>query len=206
MNTDLYKTIAHSSEGIFKDRGSKFIALAFPVVNENDITFCLEKVKKQYFDARHHCYAWRLGILPQQHYRANDDGEPSNSAGQPIYGQIRSKDLTNILIVVVRYFGGTLLGVGGLINAYRTAASEALNNTQIVEKRVNNHITISYPYPVMNEVMKIIKDEKLEQINQKFEMNCELTLIVGMMDSEKICQKLNKVESLIISDIQKCIF
>jgi len=159
---DTYKTISQSSEGIYKEKGSKFISLAYPVTSEDQIREIVQFLKKEHHSARHHCYAWRLGH-EKTHFSANDDGEPSSTAGKPILGQIQSFDLTNILIVVVRYFGGTLLGVSGLINAYRNAALDAINQAEIVELLVEQQLLIEFGYESMNEVMKIFKDEKLPQ-------------------------------------------
>ena len=152
---DTYKTIEKPSEGLFKDKGSKFISLAFPVNSEEEIKEIVQSIKKEHHSARHHCYAWRLGA-DQLHFRANDDGEPSSTAGKPILGQIQSFDLTNILIVVVRYFGGTLLGVSGLINAYRSAALDAINQAEIVEKLVEKWLLVDFDYGAMNEDRKSV--------------------------------------------------
>ncbi|MCD4710671.1 MAG: YigZ family protein, partial [Bacteroidales bacterium] len=159
--TDLYKTIQTPSEGIYKEKGSKFLSFACRVSNEESIKQHLATLQKQYHDARHHCYAWRLEP-EKSRYRVNDDGEPSGSAGRPIYGQIVSRDLTDLLVVVVRYFGGTLLGVGGLINAYRSAASDALDHTSIIECKVYDRLRLEFGYDRMNAVMKVIKDFQLD--------------------------------------------
>jgi uncharacterized YigZ family protein len=168
MFSDTYKTIEGLANGVFKNKGSKFIAFAYPVKNETEVKEKLLYLKKEYHDARHHCFAYVLG-LDKTVYRVNDDGEPSGTAGKPILGQINSKDLTNILIVVIRYFGGTLLGVSGLINAYKQATIAALNNANIIEKTVNEIYIVRVPYDAMNDVMKILKEEKAEIINQYFE-------------------------------------
>jgi len=152
-------------------------------------------LRKEHFNARHHCYAFRLGA-DKQAYRANDDGEPKYTAGKPILGQIQSKDLTNILVVVVRYFGGTLLGVGGLINAYRQAAADALGNAVIIEKTVNEFYEIAFDYLQMSQVMKIIKDENLEQIQHNFESDCKLVFSVRKNNSNKIVELFNKISNL----------
>ena len=143
--SDSYLTIADPTEGLFKDKGSKFLAYAYPVDNEDEIKELVQHLKKEHYSARHHCYAWRLGA-DKTHFRANDDGEPSSTAGKPILGQIQRLDLTNILIVVVRYFGGTLLGVSGLINAYREAAVDALEHAEIVEKLVEEIFWVEFDY------------------------------------------------------------
>lgn len=195
---DTYKTIAAASEGLFKDKGSKFIAFAFPVSSENEIKEIIQSIKKEHYSARHHCYAWRLG-QEKLHFRANDDGEPSSTAGKPILGQIQSFDLTNILIVVVRYFGGTLLGVSGLINAYRNAALDVILNSEIVEKLVEQKLLVEYGYEVMNEVMKLFKDEKLPQTDPQFDLNCRITTSVRLSDLARITEELEKIEGLKLS-------
>ncbi len=156
--SDTYHSIKQTSEGLFKDRGSKFFAYAYPVKTENEIKERLLELRKLHPTARHHCYAYRLGA-DKQNYRANDDGEPSNTAGKPILGQIQSFDLTNVLVVVVRYFGGTLLGVGGLINAYKLGAAEALKNAEIVEHYITFNYEVKFPSENMNDVLRILKDK-----------------------------------------------
>jgi len=200
MIEDTFKTIATASQGIFKDRGSKFLAFAFPVKNEFELTNHLNDLRKEYYDARHHCYAWSLGAI-REHYRVNDDGEPSSTGGKPIYGQMLSFEITNVLIVVVRYFGGTLLGVSGLINAYKTAAADAIKNAEIIVCTVNDVFELTFDYLVMNDVMKIIKDEKLEPQNTLFEMNCKLEISIRQSLTEKILNKLNKIDSLKINKL-----
>jgi uncharacterized YigZ family protein len=183
---DTYNTITSpSKEVIFKDRGSKFYGYAFPVKTEVEIKEHIENLKKSHFNARHWCYAWQLGKEYNQ-YRANDDGEPSNSAGMPIYGQLQSFNLTNTLIVVVRYFGGTKIGVGGLIQAYKTAAQWALEESKIIEKTIDVHFKLLFDYPEMNVVMRIIKDQNLKIIHQKLELNCEYTLSIRLKDADRI--------------------
>jgi len=192
---DSYKTISKPSEGFFKDKGSKFYAFAFPVENEEDISKIQKELRKKYYDARHHCYAFMLGH-EKNNYRASDDGEPANSSGPPILGQIRSFELTNILIVVIRYFGGTKLGIPGLINAYRTASAEALKNAEIVEKTVNSSIEFLFTYPEMNTVMRIIKEENLEIVSQDFQMNCKIRISVRKSHLEKIVLKLKNFPNI----------
>jgi len=192
---DIYKTIQSPSEGLFKDKGSRFIAYAFPVYSEEEIKERLLNLRKDHFSARHHCYAWRLGA-DKKHFRANDDGEPSSSAGKPILGQIQSFNLSNILIVVVRYFGGTLLGVSGLINAYRSAAKDAIENGQIIEKTVENIILVEFGYESMNNVMKVFKDEQLPQLSTQFDMMCLIKTSVRLSDSARIQALLTKVEGV----------
>ena len=183
---DTYKTILKpSKEVLFKDKNSKFFGYAFPVLNEDDIKEHIEALKKQHHSARHWCYAYQLGTEAIK-YRANDDGEPSNSAGMPIYGQIQSFDVTNVLIVVVRYFGGVKLGVGGLINAYRTSAQLALEASKIEELTINIDYLISFDYKNMNKVMRIIKEKNLNIVNHKMEMDCQITISVRKKDAETI--------------------
>ncbi|MBI9039621.1 MAG: YigZ family protein [Bacteroidales bacterium] len=194
---DTYKTINKQSVGVFKDRGSKFIGIAIPVISENDIKDMLETIRKKYYDATHHCYAYQLGF-DKSAYRINDDGEPSGTAGKPIFGQILSNDLTNILIVVIRYYGGTKLGVPGLINAYKTSAAIALENSEIITKIVKEIYEIEYDYLAMNNVMKIIKEEKLEQLENIFDLKCKIVFAVRKNNSTKVYEKLKNVNSLSI--------
>ena len=184
--TDTYKTIAASSEEIlFKDKSSKFFGYAFPVTNEDEIKDCIEKIKKEHNSARHWCYAWQLGT-EEVKYRVNDDGEPTNSAGKPIYGQIQSFEVTNVLIIVVRYFGGVKLGVGGLISAYRSAAQMALANSKIIKKTININYLITFDYVNMNKVMRVIKEKKINITNQQLETNCRIEISVRKKDSKNI--------------------
>lgn len=183
---DLYKTIEQpSEETLFKDRNSKFFGYAFPIADESDVANALESLKKQHHTARHFCYAWQLGI-EQFRYRANDDGEPSNSAGMPIYGQIQSFGLTNVLIVSVRYFGGTKLGVGGLINAYRTSAKLAIESSVIVKKTIDVLFELQFGYEMMSKVMKIIRENQLKMVQQKMEVSCEIQILVRKSEVVKI--------------------
>lgn len=170
---DHYLTIENKTEGVFKDKGSKFISFAFPVRSEDEIKNILDALRKKYHDARHHCYAWVLGA-GGNNFRANDDGEPSSTAGKPILGQIHSLDLTNILVVVVRYFGGVLLGTGGLINAYRNSSRDALEKATIIKEFFYVLYDLTFPYSEMNSVMKIIKDTNAETSDQSFEINCRM--------------------------------
>lgn len=195
---DVYFTIEKPAEGLFKDRGSKFISFAFPVTNEDEVKKHLADLRKEHPSANHHCYAFRLGA-DKLAYRSNDDGEPSNTAGKPILGQIQSKDLTNILIVVVRYFGGTLLGVGGLITAYRQAAAEAIANSVIVERTVNEIYELKFGYLQMNDVMKVMKDEKLEQLSQDFQLDCKLSFRVRKSNSVKVYDLFKKMNGIEIT-------
>jgi len=200
--TDLYRTIENHSDGIYKEKGSKFLAFAYPVSTEEEISQFQANLRKQYHDARHHCYAWRLG--PEKlRYRVNDDGEPSGSAGKPIFAQIQSRDLSDILVVVVRYFGGTLLGVGGLIRAYRSAASDALDRNTFVERRVFDKMKLDFAYLQMNSVMKQIKDMHLEFENQLFDLDCSLILRVWKRKSEQVFREFSKIEGCKISLIEE---
>jgi len=183
---DTYQTIVKASdEALFKDRGSKFYGYAYPVTSEEEIKAHIESLKKQHHTARHWCYAWQLG-MEYNSYRANDDGEPSNSAGMPIYGQLQSYDVTNVLVVVVRYFGGTKLGVGGLVQAYKTAAQQALENSSIVQRTINTNFLLKFDYTEMNVVMRIIKDENLKIVKQQMEMSCVFEISVRKKDGERI--------------------
>lgn len=198
---DTYRTISKPSEGIFKDKGSKFISFAFPVISEDEIRDIIHSIKKEHHSARHHCYAWRLGY-EKLLFRANDDGEPSSTAGKPILGQIQSHDLTNILIVVVRYFGGILLGTNGLINAYRNAAADAVNQSEITERVVEAKLLVEFGYGVMNEVMKVFKDEKLPQIDPQFHLQCRISTRVRLSNQIRISEELKKIEGLKITDLE----
>ena len=185
---DSYKTIAKPSEGeLFKDKNSKFYGYAFPVSNEDQIKTHLEAIKKEHYAARHWCYAYQLGT-EKQRYRVNDDGEPGNSAGMPIYGQIQSYQLTNILIIVVRYYGGTKLGMGGLINAYRTGANLALEAAEIIERTIDSRFQLQFEYKHMSKVMRMLKEQRVEIINQKLEHNCLLEISVRKGNSSKVLE------------------
>lgn len=194
---DTYNTIECPAEAIFKDKGSKFLAFAFPVRTEEEIKEHLNKLKQDHHTANHHCYAFRLGA-DKSAFRSNDDGEPANTAGKPILGQIQSKDLTNILIVVVRYFGGTLLGVSGLINAYKTAAAAVLQNSKIFECTVNEEYEVLFSHEAMGEVMKLLKDEKVTMYNQKFELNCSLLFSIRKSHADMLIGKLKKTPQVTI--------
>ena len=190
---DTYKTLAFPSEEIlFKEKSSKFFGYAFPVASETEIKEILESLKKQHPAARHWCYAWQIGTEKVQ-FRANDDGEPSNSAGMPIYGQIQSFGITNILIVVVRYFGGIKLGVGGLISAYKTAAQMALEVSEIVEKTIDVDYLITFDYKNMNKVMRVIKEKNLNIVSQKMENNCEIEISTRKKNAETIFEIFNSM-------------
>lgn len=183
--SDVYKTIEQESTGYFKDKGSKFYAYAYPLKNEDEVKDIIVKLKKEHHSARHHCYAWRLGT-EEIKTRANDDGEPSSTAGKPILGQLLSSEVTNILVVVVRYFGGTLLGVSGLINAYKSATIEALNNADIKTKLIENTFELKFEYPLLNPVMNTIKREALDIVTTDFQESCKLIFSVRKSEAEKI--------------------
>lgn len=198
MDKDVYKTIDKAStEALFKDRGSKFYGYAFPVTNEEEIKENIEFLKKQHYNARHWCFAWQLGMKYEK-YRANDDGEPTNSAGTPIYGQLQAFEVTNILVVVVRYFGGTKLGVSGLIQAYKTAAKLALENSEIIQKTINEKFILQFNYSEMNKVMRIVKDEQISIINQKLDLNCMYTISVRKKEADKVFKLFNETYKVLI--------
>lgn len=190
-----YKTIKNSSEGSYKEKGSKFLGFAFPVESEEEIKQKLVDLRKKYFDARHHCYAFMLGA-DKSRFRAADDGEPNHSAGDPILGQIRSKDLTNVLVVVVRYSGGTKLGVGGLITAYKTAAEEALNNNIIVECELIHAIKLQYDFSASAEAMKLVKEFDVKIISQDFSDRASLTGELSLRNLDAFTQKIQLLIAL----------
>ena len=196
---DVYKTIEGPVEGLYKEKGSRFIALGYPVESEEEIKSIIAALKDKYYDARHHCYAWRLGVA-KTNFRMNDDGEPSSTAGKPILGQIQARDLTNILLVVIRYFGGIKLGVSGLLNAYREAANDALQHAAIIEKTVNEKLRIRFSYLVMNDVMKIVKEEAPEILERNFELECEMLLSIRQKNMPVLRNRLEQVESVAFSD------
>lgn len=199
--SDTYITLAGPAEGLYKEKGSKFIALAYPVFSEEDVKQCLAEARKIYFDARHHCYAYILGAA-RTIYRANDDGEPNHSAGDPILGQIRSAGLSNVLVIVVRYFGGTKLGVGGLIQAYKTAAAEALANAKTIEKHETSFIQLRFEYPAMNDVMSLVKEFNVPIKEQQFEMACSLTVEIRKQQTETFVQRALKTEGVEITQLK----
>ncbi|GGZ14348.1 hypothetical protein GCM10007049_02760 [Echinicola pacifica] len=192
---DTFLTLKEDSESIYKEKGSKFLAFAYPVDHEEDIKEKLDALRKKYYDARHHCYAYMLG-KDQTQFRANDDGEPNHSAGDPILGQIRSYNLTNVLIVVVRYFGGVKLGVGGLISAYKTAASYAIEENEIITAIVTQKIQFQFEYLDMNEVMRLIKDYELEIITQDFDNTCHMKLRVREGVLPEVLAKMEDIPSV----------
>jgi len=193
--TDVYKTIAEISKGYFTEQRSKFISYALPVRSPEEVKEKIDAFRKQYYDAHHVCWTYMLGA-ERLLYRVNDDGEPSSTAGKPILGVINSHGLTDILIVVVRYFGGVKLGTSGLIAAYRAAAFEAIANAEIIEKTVDETITIGFTYPYLNDVMKIVKEINSQILVQKFDTDCEMTLQIRRSEMEKLKNCLLKVETL----------
>ena len=195
MSSDTYTTIKNRSQGLYKEKGSRFIASAWPVSDQEEIRLIIDNIQKEYHDARHHCFAYMLGNK-RDIWRTNDDGEPSGTAGRPILGQINSFDLTNVLIVVSRYFGGTLLGVSGLINAYRTAARSAIENADIIECTINDYYEINFPYDSMNDVMKILKDEAIGQTDHLFDLECRIKISFRASLREKVIERLARVEGL----------
>jgi len=183
---DTYKTIEISVENIlYKEKNSKFFGFAFPVTSEIEVKTHLENLKTEHFSARHWCYAYQIGTEIIK-FRANDDGEPSNSAGMPIYGQIQSFDITNVLVVVVRYFGGVKLGIGGLISAYKTSAQLTLNEANIIEKTIDKQFKITFDYKNMNKVMRIIKEKNIQIVHQKMELNCEIQIATRKKNTKEI--------------------
>ena len=200
---DTYKTITEPSEGIYTEKRSKFIAIALPVRTHEEIKAHLEVYKKKYYDARHVCYAYMLGH-ERKDFRANDNGEPSGTAGKPILGQINSNELTDILIIVVRYFGGIKLGTSGLIVAYKAAAAEAIASATIVEKTVDDEVTVLFEYPFMNDIMRIVKEEEPAIIQQSYDMDCSMTLRIRRSMMPRLMARLEKVETArIIDDKEK---
>jgi uncharacterized YigZ family protein len=194
---DTYRTIEKPSEGVFRDRGSKFLAFAYPIKAESELKNIIAQLKAEHPKANHHCFALRLGI-DRSVFRVNDDGEPSGTAGRPILNTLLSRDLTNIAVVIVRYFGGTLLGVPGLINAYKTAAEEALNAAVVIQKTVNDIYTIQFDYLQMNDVMRIIKEDNIETISQHFDNDCRVQLSIRKTQVNQSLAKLGKLAGLVV--------
>ena len=193
--TDTYKTINAPAEGLYKEKGSKFIAFAFPVSGEQQIKELIQKVKKEHHSARHHCFAWRLGA-DHQLFRLNDDGEPSGTAGRPILGQIQQNDLTDVVVIVVRYFGGILLGTSGLTNAYKQATSEVLNNAVKIEKIVESVIHINFDYLAMNDLMTVLKEYELETRESNYDLCCQIKVLVRKDLVLTVMGKLGKIDNL----------
>ena len=196
---DTYRTIFSISEGYYTEKRSRFISYAIPVKSVEEVKEYIAKYKKEYYDARHVCWAYMLGA-DRKTFRANDDGEPSSTAGKPILGQINSNELTDILVIVIRYFGGIELGTSGLIVAYRTAAAEAIAAAKIKECTVDVDITVAFEYPFMNGIMKVIKDDSPAIISQKFDMDCEMTLRIRKSEVERLKSKLLKVETAYLKE------
>ncbi|RZA02549.1 MAG: YigZ family protein [Sphingobacteriaceae bacterium] len=192
---DTYRTIQSPSDGLFKDKGSKFLAFAYPIRTEADIKSIIAKLKAEHTKANHHCWAMRL-TPDRSVFKINDDGEPSGTAGRPILNTLLSRDLTNILIVVVRYFGGTLLGVPGLINAYKQATDDALNKASVIEKTVNDIYTISFNYLQMNDIMRLVKEEDITIMHQQFDNDCTLQVSIRKMQVNTVLAKFSKIESV----------
>ncbi len=193
MNPDDFLTVKKHSQGIYREKGSKFIGLAYPVESVDEVKKIFDSVRKEYHDARHHCFAYMIGA-DRLTWRVNDDGEPSGTAGKPILGQINSAGITNVLIVVVRYFGGTLLGVSGLINAYRTSAAEAIRNSEIIVMTLMDYYRLTFPYSAMNDVMRILKEENAGQSDQSFDLECRITIRVPHSESERIISRLSSID------------
>ncbi|PIF01339.1 MAG: YigZ family protein [Maribacter sp.] len=201
-NTDCYKTLSKpSKEILFKEKKSKFFGYAYPLESEEEVKPIIEMLRKRHHTANHVCYAWQLGIRDIR-YRANDDGEPNNSAGMPIYGQIQSFDVTNVLVAVVRIFGGTKLGVGGLISAYRTAAQMALGESPIVKRTEKAHFEIKFGYEMMNKVMRIIKQNNLEIVSQKLEMECRIHIRAPKSKAQMILRSFQENHTVSITEKQ----
>ena len=200
MFDDTYRTIKGPAEGLYKEKGSKFLAFAFPVRSTDEVKQHLEALRKEYFDARHHCYAYILGPSKDV-YRVNDDGEPSGTGGRPIHGQLLSADLTDTLIVVVRYFGGVLLGASGLANAYKTAARDAIEHAEIVEKTIDVRYRLQFEYVLMNDVMRIVKEFGLTPMNQDYSLDCRLELSVRQSQSVRLYDALAKLRAVTIETL-----
>ncbi|MGV8096660.1 MAG: IMPACT family protein [Mangrovibacterium sp.] len=200
--TDSYLTIEKASEGSYKDKGSKFLAYAYPVESEDEIREYIQALKKEHYSARHHCFAWRLGIAKDR-FRTNDDGEPSSTAGRPILGQIQRLGLTNILIVVVRYFGGTLLGVSGLIKAYSEAAADALQNARVITRIVEVPFCVQFDYIQMNSVMKIFKEKDLPQKKNEFDLQCRIFSSVRQSEIAGIFELFRQIEGVVIEAVEQ---
>ena len=197
--SDTYKTIIAPTEGIYKEKGSKFLSFAIPVSNADEVKEIVKNYRKEYYDSRHVCYAYMLGA-ERKEFRANDDGEPSGTAGRPILGQINSRELTDILVIVVRYFGGILLGTGGLVVAYKEATTDALDQAEVIEKTVDETISIVFDYVLMNEVMRIIKDTNAQISSQNFEDQCAMQLSIRKQDAGLLSAKLAKIYGLQIKE------
>jgi uncharacterized YigZ family protein len=195
IESDSYTTIKSTSYGFYKEKGSRFIALAMPFSDPEKIKAIIDTIRKENHEAKHHCYAYMIGH-ERQIWRVNDDGEPSGTAGRPILGQINSRGLTNILIVVSRYFGGTLLGVSGLINAYKSAAISALQNSEIIKCTLKDYYEITFPYISLNDVMKVLKEENIGQSSQAFDLECRIKINFRLLSKEIILKRLSRIDGL----------
>ena len=200
MQTDEYRTVAHEATGIYKEKGSRFLAFAYNVTSADEAKALVKEKQKQFHDARHHCYAWRLGAGDGE-TKVGDDGEPSGTAGRPILGQILSAELTNIVVIVVRYFGGIKLGTGGLIVAYKTATADALQNADIVLRTFNARLSVSFPYLAMNGVMKTLKDSTANVEAQNFDTDCQMTLSVRIGEKDRLVERLNDVDGVAVEEL-----
>jgi len=197
--SDTYKTIISEAEGLYKEKGSKFLSFAMPVSTAEQAKEIVKEYRKKYYDARHVCYAYMIGA-ERTDFRANDDGEPSGTAGRTILGQINSRELTNVLVIVIRYFGGILLGTGGLVVAYKEATADALNQTEIIEKTVDIRISISFDYVLMNDVMRVIKDVNAQITAQTYVNQCMMQLSIRKQDAELLSSRLKKILGLVIEE------
>lgn len=195
---DSFRSIAAESRAIFRDKASKFLAFAYPVTSEEEVKAILDALRKTFYDSNHHCYAYRLGP-ENQTYRTNDDGEPSGSAGKPIYGQILSMELSDVLVVVVRYFGGTKLGIPGLIHAYKTATREALEQAEIVEKTVRLHYQVTFDYPLMNDIMRILKEEGAKIVSQTALDRCQIDFQIRKGIADKIVSRITRIRNITLT-------
>jgi len=200
MQSDEYLTIAAPSEGIYKEKGSKFLGLAFPVSSQEQVKASLEKVKDRYHDARHHCYAYCLGP-DMKTFRMNDDGEPSSTAGRPIFGQIQSYNLTDVLVVVVRYFGGTLLGTSGLIRSYKQAAEDALSHARIIKKRVEAFYQLDFDYPLMNEVMRLLHEYYIQPYERDFKERCMFRIGIRKTAEQQVAERFKSLKDIKVKRI-----
>lgn len=193
--SDTYKSISTPAQGVYKDKGSKFLSFAFPVQSEEDIKPLVDSLKKEYYDARHHCFAYRIGQFGQI-WRANDDGEPSSTAGRPILGQLLSNDISDILVVVVRYFGGIKLGVPGLIKAYKSATTDVLTNAEIITKIASRRITLNFDYFAMNDVMKKLKEFNITPLRQEFDNECKIVLEIRLSERDNFVEAIQKYSTI----------
>jgi uncharacterized YigZ family protein len=197
---DSFRSVEGESRGVFRDKASKFLAFSFPATSEDEVKSHLDELKRSYHDANHHCYAYRLG-LENPLFRSNDDGEPSGSAGKPIYGQILSMGLSDVLVIVVRYFGGTKLGIPGLIHAYRTAAREALEQAVIIEKTIQTSYTITFDYPMMNDIMRILKEEGAKILRQHAMEKCEIGFCIRKSQAGKLENRISRLRNITLSSM-----